>query len=122
MSRLCCPKCGTDDQIDVEAKVWVRVINDPNLGLRSDLDVLSANPDPLMDERCRVSCDACGKRGLLKRFLAEGQALGAKPLSEEEKFIQACHAMNHWADFISGRIDLAEFDRVLPRRKKKGRP
>ena len=71
-SRLRCPRCGRNDAIQAQAKLWVQAIADPDWGLRSEIP---EHPEPWMEDRSRAECSACGQRGRLKRFLAADEEL-----------------------------------------------
>ena len=64
-----CPKCGSADQIDIEAIVWVRLTDD------------GTDPDAARyghhewDGASHARCDACDHRGIVSTFtVREGGA------------------------------------------------
>lgn len=63
---LQCPTCAQDDQIDVAARVWVRLSTDG-----TDLTA-AANGDHEWSDDAHATCHACGFAGTVKHFRTDG--------------------------------------------------
>ena len=64
-----CPNCGRTDQIDIHARVWVRLTSD---GTATDI---AACGDHEWDDDTLAGCSACSHAGPVKSFApAEGGA------------------------------------------------
>lgn len=59
---ICCPKCGSDDQIDVCASVWVRLCDDGTDAYESE------NGDQEWDDNSPCSCHVCDYYGTVGSF------------------------------------------------------
>lgn len=57
-----CPHCGEDDEIDVQAKIWVRLVCDG-----TDIDE-SASGDHEWEDDSAVACRGCGHEATVKEF------------------------------------------------------
>jgi hypothetical protein len=57
-----CPKCGCEDQIDIQASIWVRVTSDG-----TDADAPSCG-DHIWEPDSVAACEACGYNGKVKDF------------------------------------------------------
>lgn len=60
-----CPKCGGEDEIDIEAIVSVRLTSDG-----TDADG-AADGDHFWDETSKASCGTCGHEATVKEFTPE---------------------------------------------------
>ena len=57
-----CPRCGSDEQIDIAAAVWVRLCPDGT-------DIFEAhNGDHTWDDDSAAVCCACGHNGTAREF------------------------------------------------------
>lgn len=59
---ICCPKCGSDDQIDVCANVWVRLCDNGTDAYESE------NGDQEWDDDSPCSCNVCDYDGTVGSF------------------------------------------------------
>jgi hypothetical protein len=61
-----CPSCGSSDEIDIAATVWVRLCRDGT-------DVTTAaNGDHEWDNDSAAVCCGCGHSGLVRNFDLDG--------------------------------------------------
>ena len=66
--NMLCPKCGSADQIDIAATVWVRLTADG-----TDTDE-AADGGHFWDDDSRARCIACDHQGTVKEFQPEATA------------------------------------------------
>lgn len=62
---MACPKCGSDEQLDVAATIWVPLVRggtDPDLAHAHDHE---------WDDNSAVVCQQCGHQGLVKDFMVQ---------------------------------------------------
>lgn len=67
--NLRCPQCGKEDEIDIQASVWLRLTSDG-----TDADA-SACGDHIWDNDSPAECAACSYAGPVKLFAAAGDEL-----------------------------------------------
>lgn len=66
--QMCCPKCGRDDQIDVQVKVFVRLTPDGSDPFAADMG------DHEWEDDSPAECGSCGYEGLVRDFeIKEGE-------------------------------------------------
>jgi len=63
-----CPKCGNEDQLDIQATVWIRVCEDG-----TDADA-AGDWDHEYQPRSPAQCRACGHFGTVRQFELAGGA------------------------------------------------
>ena len=66
--NMFCPKCGSADQIDIAATVWVRLTADG-----TDTDE-AADGGHFWDDDSHARCVACDHQGTVKEFQPEATA------------------------------------------------
>ena len=57
-----CPKCGRNDELDVQALIWVRITED---GTDADL---AEDKDHTWEDDSPIVCNSCGWQGKVKEF------------------------------------------------------
>jgi len=70
MFEMKCPKCGCEDQIDIQAAIWVRVTSDGTDADASGCGDHEYTPDS------PTSCAACDYKGRAKDFDPRGNKPG----------------------------------------------
>lgn len=68
MVQMKCPKCGCEDQIDIQAAIWVRVTSDG-----TDADAPSCG-DHIWCPDSAAACEACDYNGKVKDFEPQAEA------------------------------------------------
>jgi hypothetical protein len=66
--ELRCPACGDENQIDIQATVWLRVTENG-----TDADA-SENGDHIFTEKSAACCGACGHCATMRAFEPERAA------------------------------------------------